>query len=119
MGHIAANSEDEMQKIMSHQSELFKQPLLKKYPLKDYAKAPSNTFNNLLKIGKDKNTTRSVVSMINDILQPVRQSYAKSQKVATLFDGEPSLVTDYSWSHNIVKDEMFLQFIKQMMMNEN
>lgn len=79
---------------------------------------PNNTFNNILKIGKDKNTTRSVLSMINDILKPIRESYSRSQKVSTVFDGEPSLVVDYSWSHNIVKDEIFLQFIKQIMMNQ-
>ena len=44
---------------MSHQYSGLKEPLLKNYKLKSFPDAPQEIFNNLLKIGKDKNTTKS------------------------------------------------------------
>jgi hypothetical protein len=33
--------------------------------------------------------------------------------------GEPVMIIDYSWEPNVIKDEIFLQFIKQIMMNDS
>lgn len=58
--YLTAGTEDEIQKIMSHQVKLIKDPLLKAFPVKKYATLAVNNFNNLLKIGHDKNTTKSL-----------------------------------------------------------
>ena len=49
----------------------------------------------------------------------MRESYFfEKKKVANVIEGEPALVIDYSWEHNVLKDEIFMQIIKQLMNNE-
>ena len=103
---------------MSHQSGPIKEPLLKSCP-KRYTEAITASFNCLLKIGLDKGTSKSKAELVNIIVEPILSSYrAEQDKVRKVFEGEPTVITDYSWAHNAVKDEVFLQFVKQMMLNE-
>jgi hypothetical protein len=50
---------------MSHQSKLISKPILEDFPISKYPKMAIDNFNNLLKIGMDKNTTKQLLEMIN------------------------------------------------------
>jgi hypothetical protein len=104
---------------MSHQEKVIKEPLIKIYPIKKYPQVPLDSFNNLLKIGHNKNTSKPMIELINSIVKSIRETYyAEKKNVSTVFEGEPTIIVDYSWDHNIIKDEIFMQFIKQIMMNQ-
>lgn len=77
---------------------------------------PITVFNNILKLGKDKNSTKSKLVLLNEIVKNIQESYYLEKKnIANVIDNEPALIIDYSWEHNIVKDEIFIQIIKQLM----
>lgn len=39
------------------------------------------------------------------IVRPIRETYYNEKaNVSTVFEGEPAIISDYSWDHNIVKD---------------
>ena len=52
--------------------------------------------------------------------EPILSSYrAEEAKVIDMFEDSPYLPPDYSSNHNVIKDEIFLQFVKQIMNNKN
>ena len=117
--HVGGGKDENLNKLMSHQYSVIKEPILKQYPLTKYKEVPMKIFNNILKLGRDKNSSKSKLELLNEIVKYIRESYfMEKEKVANVIDNEPALIVDYSWEHNIVKDEVFIQIIKQLMDND-
>ena len=104
--------------IIRCQKYQLKQPILKNYPLKQYPTAFKESFNCLLKIGSHKRTSKTEFDLLNIMAKIITDSYKKqAEMVEDIFEDEPVMPSDYSSHHNIIKDEIFIQFIKQIMGN--
>jgi hypothetical protein len=39
------------------------------------------------------------------IVKPIKDTYHNEKNnISTVFDGEPAIISDYSWDHNLIKD---------------
>ena len=39
------------------------------------------------------------------VVKPIRETYnSERSNISTVFDGEPAIISDYTWDHNLIKD---------------
>lgn len=75
-------------------------------------------FNNILKISLHKNTSKRLYELLNLIIKPIKEAYNRQKNAQqTVFDDEPLMNASYELDFNVLRDEMFLQFAKQIMGN--